>query len=109
MAFDQGLAQRLRECLGSSPDLVEKKMFGGLAFMNRGHMFIGISGTALMDRVGPDTYHEALARTHVREMDFTGRPLNGYVFVDRPGFESDTDLANWVGLCQKYVRNLPVK
>lgn len=109
MAFDAGLAERLREILGSSPDISEKRMFGGLAFLSRDYMFIGISGDALMARIGPDNYQQALAQVHVREMDFTGRPMRGYVFVDPPGFERDTDLARWVALSLDFVGMLPPK
>ena len=109
MSYDEGLAERLREALQSNPDVVEKKMFGGLAFMSRGYMFIGIAGEALMARVGPDQYELALSRPHVRIMDFTGKPMKGYVFVDAPGFESDSDLSDWVQLCHGFVQSLPPK
>ena len=93
MAYDEGLAERLRDVLNSRPGISEKKMFGGLAFMSRGYMFIGILGDVLMARVGPEYYREALTRLNVREMDFTGKPMKGYVFVDPPGFETDPDLS----------------
>jgi TfoX/Sxy family transcriptional regulator of competence genes len=107
--YDQGLAQRLREVLASRRDVSEKEMFGGLAFMCRGHMFVGIVGATLMARVGPEYYPQALARPHVREMDFTGKPMKGYVFVDAPGFESDSDLSDWVERCHRWVRSMPAK
>lgn len=109
MAYDEGLAERIREILRGRRDIAEKKMFGGLAFMSRGRMFIGITDDALMARVGPDRYAEALKRRHVREMDFTGKPLKGYVYVDPPGFESDADLSDWVESCRLGVRSLPPK
>jgi TfoX/Sxy family transcriptional regulator of competence genes len=109
MAFDAGLAERIREALRSKRGITEKKMFGGLAFMAGDHMFVGILGDTLMARVGPDRYAEALARPHARAMDFTGRPMKGYVFVDPPGFESDADLSDWVGRCIAFVRSLPPK
>jgi hypothetical protein len=84
-------------------------MFGGLAFMSRGHMFIGIAKGALMVRVGPTDYEQALRRPHVREMDFTGRPLKGYVYVDPPGYENDEDLAYWVRAGHSFVATLPPK
>jgi hypothetical protein len=109
MAYDQGLAERIRDILRGRRDIVEKKMFGGLAFMSRGHMFVGITDNFLMVRVGPDRYVEALKRRYVREMDFTGKPLRGYVYVDPPGFESDADLSDWVESGRLWVRSLPPK
>lgn len=110
MAYDEGLAQRIRETLGAADGLggvVEKKMFGGLAFMVRGHMSCGVSGDELMVRVGPDAYEEALAQPHARQMDFTGKPLKGFVYVAAEGFESDEDLAAWVDRSVRFALSLP--
>lgn len=109
MSFDEGLAERLREMLASDQNTSEKKMFGGLAFMSRGYMFIGITGDTLMARVGSKNYDKALSQPHVRVMDFTGKPMKGYVFVDPAGFESDSDLAKWLSECQLFVNSLPAK
>jgi len=112
MAFDTGLAQRIREVLAQRPGLIgitEKKMFGGLAFMVNGYMFVGIVRDALMARVGPDHYERALATRHVRPMDFTGRPMKGYVYVDPEGIDDDSELAAWVGQCLDFVNRLPPK
>jgi TfoX/Sxy family transcriptional regulator of competence genes len=109
MAYDEGLAERLRETLGERSGITEKKMFGGVAFMARGHMFAGIVGEVLMVRVGPGNHPTALARPHVREMDFTGKPMKGYVYVDPPGLERDEDLSAWVGLALGVVQALPPK
>lgn len=109
MAYDAGLAERLRDVLKTYPQTAEKKMFGGLAFMSHGYMFVGILGETLMARVGPASYEAALARPHVREMDFTGKPMKGYVFIDPPGIENDADLADWVARCHRFIRTLPPK
>lgn len=109
MAYDDGLAERLREIIGDQPGVIEKRMFGGLAFLYRGYMFVGISGNTLMARIGPERYYEALSWPHVREMDFTGKPMKGYVFIDPPGFESDVELADWVTRCHEFVQTLPPK
>ena len=109
MSYDEGLAERLRDALQSQRGISEKKMFGGLAFMSRGYMFVGITGDILMARIGPDYYEQALVRPHVRVMDFTGKPMKGYVFVDPPGFESDSDLSDWVQRCHRFVQSLPPK
>ena len=62
-----------------------------------------------MARVGPDNYAASLAKPHTREMDFTGRSMKGYVYVDPEGVESDQDLATWVNLCVDFVMTLPPK
>jgi len=109
MAYDEGIAERLRELFTNRPGVTEKKMFGGLAFMYRGHMLVGIIGESLMARVGPDEYAAALKRPFVREMDFTGKPMKGYVYVDPAGFESDSDFKRWVDLCLRFNTSLPSK
>lgn len=108
MAYDEGLAQRIREALGTQ-SFTEKRMFGGVAFLSRGHMFVGVAGGTLMARIGPAAYAEALRRPHVREMDFTGRPMKGYVFVDPPGTEQDADLSRWLAASLAFVGSLPDK
>jgi len=109
MAFDPGLAQRIREVLGDRPGVSERKMFGGLAFLLDGKMFVGVSGQTLMARVGPQRYHVALALPNVREMDFTGRPMTGYVYIDAPGLADDRDLEAWVSWCAGFVSGLSAK
>jgi len=100
MAYDEGLVERLREIFEDRRDVNEKKMFGGIAFMVRGHMCCGVVGETLMARVGPDEYDQALKTRHVREMDFTGKPMKGFIYIDPEGFESDQDLRYWVA-CPK--------
>ena len=109
MAYDEGLAERLRVLLRQHNNVTEKKMFGGLAFMLNGHMFVGILGERLMARVGPAGYADSLRRPHVSEMDFTGKPMKGYVYIAPEGFESDRDLESWVTLCARFVSMLPPK
>lgn len=109
MAYDEGLAERLGEYFAGRLDVVEKKMFGGIAFMVKGHMCCGIVKEAMMARVGPDQYAALLETPFVRPMDFTGKPMNGFVYVDSQGFESDKDLAAWVQRCESYVNSLPPK
>ena len=109
MAFDQGLARRLREILAAREDVVEKRMFGGLAFMLSGNMCCGVVGEELMARVGPDQYEAALRQPHARKMDFTGKPLTGFVYVGCEGIVSDDDLESWVRRCEKFVCSLPSK
>jgi len=109
MSYDQGLAERIRDLFREHQGVTEKKMFGGLAFMLDGHMFIGITGDRLMARVGPAGYSEALNQPYVREMDFTGKPMKGYVYIAPGGYESDRDLEKWVTLCANFVTSLPPK
>lgn len=109
MSFDEGLAERVRQLLTDTDAVTEKKMFGGLAFMIRGNMCCGVAGEDLMVRVGPDQYEYALSLQHGREMDFTGRPMKGMVFVSPEGLESDQDLEQWVVLGKRFVETLPSK
>jgi TfoX/Sxy family transcriptional regulator of competence genes len=104
--YDQALAERIRKSLVGRGGVTEKEMFGGLAFLLRGKMFCGIAGDALMARIGRDRYEAALAKAHVREMDFTGRPMKGYVFVDAPALRTQTALAAWVTQCLEFVSTL---
>ena len=109
MAYDEGLAERLREVFRGRRGVTEKKMFGGIAFMVGGYMTVGIVDDTLMARVGPDQYAAALRLPHVREMDFTGKPMKGYVYVAAAGFDSQAELEAWVERCVKFVGTLPPK
>ena len=109
MAYDETLAERVRDVLVSEQGVTEKKMFGGLCFLRGGNMALGIVGEELMVRVGKDAYEASLALPHARKMDFTGREMRGMVYVGTDGIEFDADLAAWVerGLC--FARSLPDK
>ena len=109
MAYDEGVAQRLREVFADRTDVIEKKMFGGIAFMVRGNMCCGVVGEELMVRVGPEQYEDALKEPYAREMDFTGKPMNGFIYVGVQGFASAKDLASWVERCEQFVSTLPSK
>jgi len=109
MAYDETVAYRVREALAQQDGVTERKMFGGLAFMVNGHMCCGVRQDHLMVRVGPQQYETALAQAHAREMDFTGRPMKGIVWVDRPGYAADDDLRAWVGRALSFVTSLPSK
>ena len=109
MAYDESVAARIRDVFEGRDDIVEKKMFGGVAFMHRGNMCCGVTDNLLMARVGPETYDRALARDHARQMDFTGRALKGFIYVDPPGFADDRQLRDWLRLCQEFTASLPEK
>jgi hypothetical protein len=105
MAYDEALAERVRAEL-SGEDVTERKMFGGLAFMVRGHMCCGIVGDELMLRLGADGAERALVHDHVRPMDFTGRPMKGMVFVSIEGLRGGA-LGRWVTSAVEFVGSLP--
>lgn len=109
MAFDEELAQRVRELLAERTDVTERKMFGGLAFLVGGNMAVGIAGSDLMVRVGKEGYDAALAQPHTREMDFTGRPMTTMVYVDPAGTAGDQALGVWVDRAVAFVGTLPAK
>ena len=107
--YDEGIAQRIREQLDEQAGLAEKRMFGGLAFLVNGNMAVGVVGDELMVRVGPDRYEEALRAPHARPMDFTKRPMRGFVFVAAAGFEEDEELHRWIERGVRFAASLPRK
>ncbi len=109
MAYDEILVKRIRKVLSRVDGVSEKKMFGGVAFMYRGNMCCGVVGEKMMIRVGPKQYEELLARPHVRKMDFTGRPMKGFIYVEPSGLASEKELRDFVSLGVKYVQSLPAK
>lgn len=109
MAYNEKLAERIRRRLSDRTDVVERKMFGGLAFMVRGHMCCGVVGDELMVRVGPTGYQAALKENHAREMDFTGKPSRGMVYVAAPGLASTKQLGKWVERGLQFALTLPEK
>jgi hypothetical protein len=109
MAYDEKLAQRVRDILAARPGFSERKMFGGMCFMLFGHMACGIVGDELMVRLDPKQYDDALSRPHARPMDFTGRPMKGMVYVGAGGFKSEAALEEWVERGAGFVATLPPK
>jgi hypothetical protein len=109
MAYDESVAARLRIHFADRDDVVEKKMFGGIAFMVRGHMCVGVVRDELMARVGPDQHAAAITRPNARPMDFTGRPMKGFIYVAPQGFATASALSDWVRLCEAFVSTLPPK
>ena len=109
MVYDEELAARVRVMLADRLDVREQKMFGGIAFMLRGNMCCGVHTEELILRVGPDQHEEALSQAHVRPMDFTGRPMRGFVVVDPGGYHEDKDLSRWIQQALEFVLTLPPK
>ena len=106
MAYSEALATRVREAPAREKGIEEKRMMGGLGFMIGGHMALGIVGEELMVRVGPDGYQRALGRVHAREMDFTGRSINGFVCVEPAGIGTKRSLASWVAPAVAFAKSL---
>lgn len=103
MAYDELLEQRVRLFFDAKQIKHEsKRMMGGMCFMVKGKMCVGVEKNRLMARIGPEVYEDALTRKDCRPMDFTGRPMRGFVFVELEGLKSDKDLAFWLELALAY-------
>jgi len=109
MPYDERLAQKVRSQLKKARGITEKKMFGGLCFLLRGHMCCGVERDKLVVRVGPEQYEPLLRKQHVKPMDFTGKPLRGFVYVMPDGLKSSAVLKTWVAFGLQYAKSLPVK
>jgi TfoX/Sxy family transcriptional regulator of competence genes len=103
MAYNEYLADRIRNAMSDANSAFEeKKMMGGLTFMVKNKMCVGVVKDELMARIGPDAYEEALSAPGVRKMDFTGRPMKGYVFINAEGMDTEQQLAHWLSLALKF-------
>ena len=110
MAFDEQLATRIRKHLGKKKGLIEKKMFGGLAFLLNGNMCVGVHGDEMIVRLPPDETNVALAQKHTRVFDLSGgRPMKGWILVEPKGLESDKALSHWVATGVAFANSLPAK
>jgi TfoX/Sxy family transcriptional regulator of competence genes len=108
MAYDEVLADRVRERLGTSPGVTEKRMFGGIAFLTHGNMTVGVRGDELIARISPDDTDAALAQPGVRVFDITGKPMRGWVLVGGEQLDND-DLDRWIAQAKTFVATLPPK
>jgi TfoX/Sxy family transcriptional regulator of competence genes len=106
MAYDEGLAERVRPLLAHRDDVREQKMFGGIAFMVGDKMCVGITNNDLMVRLSASDYEVALKRPHARPMDFTGRPMRGFVYVAPEGIKNKRQLQAWIDLALAYRATL---
>jgi TfoX/Sxy family transcriptional regulator of competence genes len=109
MTFSELTANQIRNAIQSTPGMTERHMFGGVAFMLEGNMCCGVIEDNLVVRVGPRAYDEALQEPHARPMDFTGRPLRGFVYVDPAGFANNASLRQWIERGVRFVQTLPPK
>jgi TfoX-like protein len=100
---------QVREVLGDQPELVEKKMFGGLAFLLHGNMACGVRGEDVIVRVAAEAADAALGEPGTRPFDLTGRPMKGWLLVDADGHAEDDDLRRWVDRGLAYANSLPPK
>jgi TfoX/Sxy family transcriptional regulator of competence genes len=110
MAYDEDLANRIREQLADQDAITERAMFGGLAFLLNGNMCVSASGQGgLLARIEPADTDDALARPHAALMEMRGRTMDGWIRVAPEGVETDADLASWVQQSVAYAKSLPPK
>jgi len=109
MPFSQSLADRVRDVVGREAGVVEKRMFGGLAFLHRGNLLVGVHGDSLIARLGVEAAQVALRQRGVRPFDITGTPMKGWVFVNAAAVDSDSSLRTWVDRALQFVSTLPPK
>ena len=109
MAYDEGLAQRVREQLEDMTEFSEKKMFGGICFLIHGNMACGVLDYDLIVRVGPQKYEEALQKPNTQVFDFTGKPMKGWVVVSSESHDSDNELFSWIKQGVDFAISLPHK
>jgi TfoX/Sxy family transcriptional regulator of competence genes len=109
MAFNEQLADRVRRLLKGKRGVSERRMFGGLAFMLRDKMCCGVLNDDLVARIGVENYEKALEEAHVRPMDFTGRPLKGYVYIGKDATKTDRGLQKWVQRSVAFTASLKAK
>ena len=110
VAYDEGLAERIRGLVGDEPEVTEQRMFGGLAFLINGNMSVAASGQGgLMVRVEPEETDELLAEPHAEPFEMRGRQMQGWLRVRSEEFESDAELERWVERGVEYARSLPPK
>lgn len=109
MAHDLALAARVRQALDDNPEISEREMFGGIAFMLSGNMAVGVSKEDLMVRIDPDDYDDAVARPGVRAFDMTGRPMKGWILVGPDVTAEDVDLHDWIEAGIEFAATFPPK
>ena len=109
MAFSESLAQRIRVALAPNKGIVEKKMFGGIAFLLNGNLLVGVWKDSLIARLGPEDGEKALAEERAKAFDITGKAMKGWVLVEAEGIESDGELQEWVRRAMEFVKGLPRK
>ena len=109
MAFNEALAERIRQAVARKKGVTEKKMFGGIGFLLNGNMCVGVWKESLIVRLNPDDYDDALKEPFVKEFDITGRPMKGWVLVRPDGVKDEEQLKALIGRAVKFVGKLAAK
>ena len=109
MPYDAAIDTRIKKVIAQWKNTSHKKMFGGVCHLLHGNMFCGVYQEYLILRLGEDAAADALDQAHVRVFDITGKPMRGWVMVDKNGFKSDDDLKNWLDKAKMFVKTLPPK
>lgn len=102
MAYNEKLSDRIREALADVPLVEEKRMFGGICYMVDGKMCVGVVKDEMMCRIDPAIYEKAREKNGCREMDFAGRPMEGYVYISEEGMRTTEQFGYWINLCLEY-------
>ena len=110
MAYDEDLANRIRELIAGDPDVTEQRMFGGLAFLVGGNMSVAASGQGgLMVRVPPEDTETLVGKPHARPFEMRGREMRGWLRIEADDVGTDAELSKWVDVGSTYARSLPAK
>jgi hypothetical protein len=107
--FSESLATRTRDVLAYRNNVVEKRMFGGLCFLQNGNMLVGVWKESLIARLGPDQAKQALRKPHIGEMNITDKPMKGWVMIEPEGVENSHHLKAWIQWATDFVETLPGK
>jgi TfoX/Sxy family transcriptional regulator of competence genes len=109
MAYSEQLAERITKLLKAQKGVVEKKMFGGIAYMLKDKMMVGIAKEKLMVRCPAEDYESLLKKPHAGVMDFTGKVMKGFLYIDEAGFKTDRQLQSWLDVGIEYALKSPPK
>lgn len=109
MPYSHTLADRIRRVLGAGRGVAEKKMFGSICFLLDGNLLVGVMGSSLIARIGPEQAAAALGEEFVGKFDVTGRPMKGWVVVEADGIDTDRQLRSWIDRAMAFVETLPAK
>lgn len=109
MTYNEGIEARVRKAISGWKNINHKNMFGGVCHLLNGNMFCGVYKDFLILRLGREGAGEALALPHVKPFDITGRPMKGWVMVEKNGFRADQELRRWLTLAKEFARSLPPK
>lgn len=109
MAYDEDLARRVGEIIGKKKTFSSKKMFGGIGFLLHGNMCIAVWKEYLIVRVGEKDFDKMLKKKHVKVFDITGKPMRGWILVDKDGARTAASLNQWVDRSIRFVKTLPAR